>query len=521
MITTNSFKLVGIEPVRTIIETECSRGIGIHLVGLADQNVKESLLRTVTAMQALDYHIPGNSITINIAPADLHKSGTGFDLPIALTIIAESAQETLPDINKYLIAGELGLDASVRAVTGTVQAVELAKSMGLKGCIIPRSNAREAEKIADDTMPVYAVDHLKQAIDILKGTEIKDQYNIYLNPVNDNSMPNKKLEPLNYISGLNAAGLRAIEIAAAGGHNVIMVGDHGSGRATLAKALREILPPMTREETLQVMRTYSAAGKNYDTESTGRPFRAPHCSCSMVTLFGGGAGDNIRPGEITLADNGILYIDDFVDLPKSVGEALRAPLEDKHIVISRLKSKTVMPARLQLVLASTPCPCGHYGSSEKTCTCTTAQRTAWLSRLSGPVIDRVDLQVFTHEHKTGVPLINVNGEELREKVIGARRMQAERYGTTSKTNKDMNMQDIEQFCKLSDDVADLIEKLIDRLGLSARAYTRILKIARTIADLEERKDIRPADVAEAASFRFLDRRNILETEPSKTNKNDA
>ena len=500
----HSAKLQGIEALNITIETSVQSGIGIHLVGLADAAVKESLLRTVTALQATGYRIPGKKIVINLAPADLHKQGSGYDLPIAVGIISASGQRDLPDTDRWLVIGELGLDSSVRSVPGCLQAVLLAKESGLKGCIIPQDNAEEVRDFADN-LPVYPVSSLEEAVRVLDGSF--DIPTVQETPIPEENEDREPSHPAWNNLVWNDAAKRALVIAAAGGHDMLIIGPVGSGKSTAAKALAEILPPMNVKERHETALVYAAAGRRYEGE---RPFRAPHYTASMAALLGGGAGENIFPGEVSLAHNGILFLDEYAEMPKAAKDALRGPIEDKKVIISRLKSRIEYPAAFQLVLASNPCSCGHYGDGDR-CTCTPAQRAAYLSRLGGPVIDHVTLQAWLNPVKTTVGEYKPSGptlDEARQAIIDARKRQEERYqGTGIRTNDALTAKDIEKYIRPSDEVKDIIERLFNQLGLSARSYTRILKIARTIADLDGSDEITTAHVCEAASFRFLDRRD--------------
>lgn len=496
-----SYKTIGIEAVPVKIEAEVRPGIGIHLVGLADMYVKESLLRTITAMQALGYRIPGKKMIINLSPSDLHKSGSGYDLPIALGLLEASEQKTFKNADKFLIAGELGLDGSVRAVSGAVQAAEYAAKNGLS-IILPRENAFEAKPFFD-SRKIYGVSTLDEAIDIMEG---KPHSTIYEEKETQGSQKTEK-SAWSRIQG-NEGAKRAIEIAAAGGHNILLIGNPGSQKGTIAMALKELLPDMYYDEALETASVYSAAG-NWQTRhrnETVRPFRAPHYSASMSALFGGGTGDAVLPGEVSLAHNGVLYLDEFNMLPKSVMEALRGPLEDGKVRISRLRSITEYPSRFLLAVAMNPCPCGYYGTER--CTCTPAQRAAFLSRIFTPVYDRIDIQVYTQAVPEKIQKSTVEDiDAVRSRILEARKKQFERFGTLSKLNANMTSADIEKYVKIDDDVKDLLEKFMDRLGLSARSYTRILKIARTIADLAGCETVNTGHVAEAAGYRFLDRSN--------------
>ncbi len=508
-------KCIGIDAVPVVVEVKIDRGIGIHLVGLADAAVKESLLRTVTALQSMDFHIPGKKIIINLAPADLHKNGSGYDLPIALGIIAASAQRDLPRLGRYLIMGELGLDGSVRPVPGALPYAEMAVGMGLSGCILPAQSAMEAVELR--RAEIYGVDNLSQVLSILEGEDREDlliwNREIYTDREISSETPAGYMD-FSEIIGQEAAK-RAAEVAVSGGHNLILIGPPGGGKSSIAKAITGILPPMSLQESLVTSKIYSVSG--LVSHSAGlirrRPFRSPHYSASLAAFIGGGNGGNIVPGEISLAHNGVLFADEFAQMPKSVVEALRGPMEDRKVVVSRLRGKVEYPASFMLVAATNPCPCGYYGDGDR-CTCTVGQRVGYLSRLSGPLLDRIDLHVWVNPVDTRRLIDRPKAESsaaVAARVAAARQVQAERFRAEGiNTNAEMSNAQMEKYCPLSDDCKTLLENIIERLGLSARAYSRIVRISRTLADLSGQRDILPVHISEAAGYRFLDRRNFGE-----------
>ncbi|MGN1211679.1 MAG: YifB family Mg chelatase-like AAA ATPase [Candidatus Cryptobacteroides sp.] len=502
--TVSGAKCVGIDAIPVRVEVNISSGIGIHLVGLADAAVKESLLRTITALQSLGYKIPGKKIVINLAPADLQKKGSGYDLPIALGIIASSGQKELPLMERFLIMGELGLDGTVRDVPGALAVMELAASLGMDGCIFPEGSAQETVNYAK--VKIYGVATLDDATDILQGND-PERFEVRKGiGLSQRDMKAQKTVDFNEIIGQEAAK-RGLEIAAAGGHNIILIGPPGSGKSTLAKALAAILPPMGMEESLQTSKIYSVAGKGCEITNGMRPFRAPHASASVPALIGGGSG-NIVPGEISLAHNGVLFLDEFCELPKRVTEALRGPMEDRKVAVSRLRTKVEFPASFMLVAATNPCPCGFYGDGNR-CVCTPSKRLSYISRLSGPMMDRIDLQVVVRR-VTSSQLAAKGGEEsstqVAERVKRAREIQLQRYSEENIfTNSEMNIRQIEKFCPLSTECRSFLNRIMESMNLSLRAYHRIIRLARTIADLEGSHQISENHILEAASFRILDK----------------
>ena len=506
-----SAKCVGIDAVPVRVEVNLTNGLGIYLVGLADAAVKESLLRTVTALNSMGYRIPGKKIVINLAPADIHKKGSGYDLPIAIGILASSEQIKVIDLDKYMIMGELGLDGSVRPVPGALPIIDLAVNSDNMSCILPLDCAIEAMEY--EKAKVYGVRNLNEVIEILCKNGDTDAYlvnNINIQESDQLFPPSDEYMDFADIVGQDSAK-RGAEIAAAGGHNILLIGSPGSGKSSLAKAMAGILPEMSVEESIATSKIYSVAGKSLKNGLIRkRPFRSPHCSSSVAALVGGGS-DNVLPGEISLAHNGILFLDEFCELSKKTIEVLRSPIEERRVVISRLRAKVEYPASFMMVAATNPCPCGYYGENGR-CSCTPTGRLAYISKLSGPIIDRIDLHIWMNVVEPKKLVYKKKEEKssyVAERVLNARRIQMSRFENQSNfTNSEMTSKQIEKYCILDAECKMFLEKTILNMGLSARAYMRILKISRTIADLEGVSDIRVHHIAEAVGYRFLDKKDL-------------
>jgi len=523
LIEAHSAKCIGIDAIPVTVEVSVDDGIGIHLVGLADEAVKESLLRTMTALQTNGFRIPGKKIVINLAPADMHKNGSGYDLPIAVAILAATGQCELPRMDGFLIMGELGLDGSIREVSGALPVCQLATQGNLSGCILPEASAMEAVALGTD-VEIYAVKTLPDVLRILGGRESCDNLLIwntdlyaqyYKASANDRPASDEYMDFSDIVGQRDAK--RGLEVAAAGGHNAIMIGSPGCGKSSLAKAMAGILPPMTKEESILTSKIYSVAGKGSQRYGLmqQRPFRAPHYSASVAAMVGGGNGGNIMPGEVSLAQNGILFLDEFTQLPRTVAEALRGPLEDRCVTISRLRAKAKFPASFMLVAAANPCPCGYYGEGDR-CTCSVGQRQNHLSRLSGPIMDRIDIQLWIRPVAPD-KLLNKTQEEsssaVASRIVKAREIQRRRFAEDGIfTNAEMGNRLMEKHCPLSGECKELMHKSMTNMGLSARAYGRVLRMARTIADLDaiasgcdEDIPISPQHLLEAITYRFLDK----------------
>lgn len=499
---------VGIEAELVTIEVHATPGYDFTLVGLADSAVKEGHERIMSALTVCGWMLPQRNMTINMSPADLKKAGSSYDLPLAISMLAATEKVHVQHLSEYIVMGELSLDGSLRPVHGILPMALLARKSGFKGIILPERNAAEAAVV--EGVDVYGFEHLADVVNFLNDQLIASPLVIAASDI---------LEDLAFTGELDFSEVRgqhqirrAIEVAAAGGHNLLMVGVPGSGKSMMAKRIPTILPPMTLDEALETTKIYSVSGLMNHAKDlpliVQRPFRSPHHTISDVGLSGGGS--NPRPGEISLAHHGVLFLDELPEFHRSALEVLRQPLEDRKISVVRQRLSVEYPASFMLVAAMNPCPCGHLGDPVHPCTCTPAQRHRYLSKISGPLLDRIDIQceiqaVGYDELKGGA-----DGEpsvHIRERVIRARAIQQERFSRSKLVhcNAEMNARMVRSYCVLDEECDRMLKFAMNKFGLSARAYDRILKVARTVADLAESENIRPTDIAEAISYRTLDR----------------
>lgn len=511
-----SVKLSGIHGIITQVECCVEEGsAGIHVVGISNSASIQCVNHTVKALESLGFHVPHKKIVVNFAPADRRKETPAFDLPMALALFSASGENNglLPGIHEYAAIGELGPDGSVRPVLGALQAVETARKNGMKGCIIPEENLPAIVELLDDAFPVYPVKTLEKAIGVIRNPDAATTARMWYSDLlqrepelNTHVYAVRPSDTWELITR-DDCSKRAVEIAAAGGHPLLLVGPPDSCKSLIASSLRNLLPSMDEDETMATASIYSASGNEsrHFRDVLVRPLRAPHVSSSIKAMLGGGLEEDIRPGEASLAHNGVLFLNDFISAPNSLLQALRGPLEDKHVTISKILGYLQYPADFHLVAATKPCPCGHYGEGER-CTCTPKQREQWLSRFSGPIYDHLTIQAWCRTPNENAP-VGESFSIVYERVQKAIAIQQNRFaGEPYKHNDDIPAKDIEKYCPLDDKCREVLERLIAKLGLSARAYFRIIRIARTIADLEGKDNICGVHLVEAASFRFLDRR---------------
>ncbi len=498
----------GIDATIVTIEVNTSRGIKFFLVGLPDSAVKESHERIISALQVNGYKFPTCQIIVNMAPADIKKEGSSYDLPLAIGILAATGSVSDKRLGEYLIIGELSLDGSLQPIRGALPIAIAARQQGFKGFILPKQNAREAAVV--NNLDVLGVENITEVIDFFNGTReleptlVNTREEFYRNQ-------SSFLFDFADVKGQENVK-RALEVAAAGSHNIILIGAPGSGKSMMAKRLPSILPPLSLGESLETTKIHSVAGKLGKDVSliATRPFRSPHHTISQVAMVGGGASP--QPGEISLAHNGILFLDELPEFNRNVLEVLRQPLEDRHITISRAKYTLDYPANFQLVASMNPCPCGYYNHPTRNCVCSPGQVQRYLNKISGPLLDRIDIQVEIVPVPFEKMADRTPGESsstIRQRVIRARQTQAERFAKTPGiySNAQMTSQLLHQYAQPDAQGLSLLKNAMNRLNLSARAYDRILKVSRTIADLDQSEDICPHHLAEAISYRSLDREN--------------
>ena len=498
--------VMGLEAITVTVEINIDRGVMFHLSGLADTSIKESYDRIKAALTNIGFRMPIAEITVNLSPADIRKEGSGYDLPLAIGILAGDCKVESERLGEYMLVGELGLDGSLRPIRGALPIAIRARKEHFRGLIVPRENVREAAVV--NNLDVYGMDSLSDVVKFFNGSDDYQPERIDTRAVFYQQQSQYDLDFAEVKGQENVK--RALEVAAAGGHNLIMVGPPGSGKSMMAKRLPSILPPLSLSESLETTQIHSVAGKlSRDTSLISqRPFRSPHHTISSVALVGG--GNNPQPGEISLAHNGVLFCDELPEFNRSVLEVMRQPLEDRKITISRSKYTVEYPCSFMFVASMNPCPCGYYGDPTHNCVCTPGQIQRYMNKISGPLLDRIDIQCEIQPVafkdlaylKPGEP-----SSAIRQRVIAARKIQEERYKDYNgiHCNAQMTERMLHEFAQPDEKSLDMLRMAMEKLKLSARAYGRILKVARTIADLDGKEKVEMRHVGEAVGYRNLDR----------------
>lgn len=501
----------GIDACIITIEVQVERGIKFFLVGLPDSAVRESHERIVTALQESGFRYPSRQIIINMAPADVRKEGAAYDLPLAVGILAADGVISTDFLHNYIIMGELSLDGSLMPLRGALSMALKAKESGFRGIVLPKQNMQEAAVVSDSSFSVYGAADIRSVTEFFNGNDSAIEKAVLCkNPIFFESGNNLEMLDFSDVCGQESVK-RAIEVAACGSHNLIMIGPPGSGKSMMAKRINTILPPLTLQESLETTRIHSVAGLTSGGLIRIRPFRAPHHTISGAALVGGGA--NVMPGEISLACNGVLFLDELPEFSKHTLDMLRQPLEDGRIRISRIKYSVEFPAKCMLIASMNPCPCGYYNHPKKQCTCSPGAISRYLGHVSGPLLDRFDLQIqiLPVEYKD---MCNISpaesSAEIRKRVINARHIQMERFAVESSNtdtlcNSQMTSAQIRRYATPDAAGKELLEQAMEHLQLSARAYSRILKVARTIADMSDNNTVGAEHIAEAIGYRTLDR----------------